>query len=103
MTIAPRSIRLVLVVVLSLFVAAPSIDVYAKGSKGGSSGGTKTVHVKGHTTKNGKYVPPHDRSSPTKHKSTSSTGVISTPHSTSTGSTSVKRDANGRIERSEAT
>jgi len=61
----PRSIRLVLFVVLALFVATSSADVYAKGSKSGSSGGQKTVHARGYTTKKGTCVPPHDRSAPT--------------------------------------
>src|SRR5262245_52862528 len=99
---APRSIRLALLVVLALFVATSSTDIYAKGSKSGSSSGTKTVHVKGYTTKKGTYVPAHDRKAPTKHKGTASAGTTSTTHTATGTSTAAKRDAKGRIARSEA-
>jgi len=96
MQIAPRSIRLALLIVLAFLVATPSADLYAKGS----SGGQKTVHVKGYTTKKGTYVPPHDRKVPTKHTGTSGAGTT-TSSTASSSSRTVKRDANGRIERSE--
>src|SRR5262245_25729378 len=98
MTIPSRLLRIVVLVVVSLFLAHPT-DAFAKGSKGGSSGGQKTVHVKGYTTKKGKYVAPHDRKAPSKKRGTSTSEATSTA-SSSAGT--VKRDANGRIERSES-
>ncbi len=72
--------------------------VFAKGTK--ASGGTKSVHVKGYTKKDGTYVEPHTRSAPKTH---ASKPLPPPPPVTSqTKTTAVApRDAKGRIERSE--
>jgi hypothetical protein len=49
---------------LILALAAACSVAVAKG--GGKSGGSHTVH--GHVTKNGTYVPPHQRSNPNDSK-----------------------------------
>ena len=46
MTLPSCLLRIVLLVVVSPFFAKPT-DVLAKGGRSGSSGGQKTVHVKG--------------------------------------------------------
>ncbi|MFC4822245.1 hypothetical protein [Dokdonella ginsengisoli] len=46
---------------LAIFVAGPA---FARGGSHRSSGHSSTVHVAGHTTKSGKYVPSHTRTAP---------------------------------------
>lgn len=114
------------VIVALSFVFAPSLS--AAGQKGGkSSGGSKPVHVKGYTKKDGTYVAPHDRKAPEKNSGAASSephsgaatsaaktagaaaGAAATakepavkPASIPPSAGSVARDEKGRIQRSEA-
>lgn len=91
--------RVIVVACLLILVSLGSVaDSFAKGSKGGS-GGTKTVHVKGYTTKKGTYVAPHDRKAPTKHKEASETKAARRAES-SAAAASRERDEKGRFKRS---
>lgn len=77
--------------VLSLFVAFGLLNLPANGLAKG------TTHVKGYTKKDGTYVAPHER------KSAGETTKTTKPKSErATPTTTAERDANGRIQRSEA-
>jgi hypothetical protein len=108
--------RSVLCAVLSLFLLESSIT-FAGTPSGAtfsspkivrvSSKSSKTVHVRGYYRKDGTYVQPYDRSTPGTNPRSSSgasrTSVSPSPgnttRNTSTSST-VQRDANGKIKRS---
>lgn len=54
-------------VIILAAVCALSLGAWAKGGSGKSSGGSHSV--RGHTTKNGTYVPPHRKTNPDNSKS----------------------------------
>lgn len=106
-----------------LFVVIAFPTMYASGQRSHSlhpsSSGTKSVHVRGYTKKDGTYVAPYDRTAPgegsrSTNISSSPTGVKRTPVVThvryhagymATGvaaHSSVARDSRGRIKRSKA-
>lgn len=89
--------RLVLSWLLALCVVAPIAAAKGSAAKGSASSGTKTVHVKGYTKKDGTVVAPHDRQA-----QKSGDAKASAPSTTPTTSTTVARDAKGRIQRSDA-
>lgn len=104
LTAVPLSIRRWRFTWAFILVFALTLGTGASGSNGsGSKGsGSKTVHVKGHTRKDGTYVPPHTRSAPTSKKAgeKSSSGAKTTTTARPLPNPSVNRDQNGRIQRS---
>jgi hypothetical protein len=68
----------------------------SKGSGASKGGGTKTVHVKGDTKKNGTYVAPHES------RASSTKGSKREPSSRAGELASPTRDERGRIQRSAA-
>lgn len=57
-----QMIKLVALAVLAIVTASPTLTFAKGGGHGGSH--SSVVHVTGHTTKTGVYVPPHNRTSP---------------------------------------
>src|SRR4051812_25337701 len=94
--------RCVSTAIVALFALAvllsPSLKA-SKGSSGSSKGsGTKSVHVKGYTKKNGTHVAPHTRSAAKGRP----IPPAPPPSSTTTTTASTQDAAHGRIEGSEA-
>jgi hypothetical protein len=81
---------LVFFVTLGLSLAPAPVDA----SKGSKSGGTKAVHVKGYTKKNGTYVAPHES------RASSTKGTKREPSLRAGALASPTRDERGRIQRS---
>lgn len=104
-----KMIKLCLVSFLSISLFFCLSDIAQAGGKGSgrrsggsyksSSSGSKSIKVKGHTRKDGTYVAPYYRSAP-KSKSTSYTPSKSSKRHTTSSTIGVKRDSEGRIERS---
>lgn len=101
---------------LSILLCRPALAAHgghgsSRGSKASKAAKTKTVHVRGHTRKDGTYVAPYDRSA----RGTLDSGNISvsgyhTPHAYRTGRMaegyrphlSVRLTSSGKIKRSTA-
>ncbi len=104
-----KNIRLLLIAFISFSLFLSFNDIAQAGGKGSgrrsggsyksSSSGSKSIKVKGYTRKDGTYVAPHYRSAP-KSKSTSYTPSKSSKSYTTSSALGVKRDSEGRIERS---
>jgi len=95
-----RAVRRILLVILMVVAAVPSLAA-------------QRVHVRGYTRKNGTYVAPHERAAPgtatpryysTPREYRAPRVKTETPYTSSKAapSGSVRRGANGRIERSES-
>jgi hypothetical protein len=54
-----------LLIVLACSLSLSTAAAASKGSGGSKAGGTKSVHVKGYTKKDGTHVEGHDRTAPT--------------------------------------
>lgn len=103
-----RSVCRVVVAVLflcSLTFAGPRRSSSSSSHRTKASSSEKTVHVRGYTRKDGKYVAPHDRRAPgtaTYTSSSSSSGSYRHGYVANgyTASSTVQRDKHGRIKRS---
>jgi hypothetical protein len=100
------------------FIVSCSLGLGASQKGGKTTGGSKPVHVKGYTKKDGTYVAPHDRKAPERRSGDGS--ASSEPHrvaatsvatakepavkraSISPSAATVARNEKGRIQRSEA-
>jgi hypothetical protein len=98
-----------LVIALALIVSFCSLGVPADAAKGsgrsaksGSSSGTKTVHVKEYTRKDGTKVKAHDRAAPKSKASAAAEPAKpkEQKHASTPPVVTVARDADGRIKRS---
>ncbi len=84
----------------SLGVAADAAEDSGRSAKSGSSSGTKTVHVKEYTRKDGTKVKAHDRAAPeSKAPAAKPAKAKEEKHGSTPAVVTVARDTDGRIKR----